>query len=160
MRLDNKLDNKTLNAGCRRMGRLCEYQKRLLSVFLVCLMCMSVYACGKKQDTMEKIKDLEFTVIAEDNIPEELLGRIEEKKKEAFKITFEDKGFLYVCVGYGTQQTGGYSIAVNDMFETANAIYVDTNLIGPQPEEKSNQVESYPYIVLKTEFIDKPVVFD
>ena len=93
---------------------------------------------------MEKIKDLEFTVIAEDNIPEELLGKIEEKKKEAFK----------------TQQTGGYSIAVNDMFETANAIYVDTNLIGPQPEEKSNQVESYPYIVLKTEFIDKPVVFD
>lgn len=109
---------------------------------------------------MEKIKDLEFTVIAEDNIPEELLGRIEEKKKEAFKITFEDKGFLYVCVGYGTQQTGGYSIAVNDMFETANAVYVDTNLIGPKPEEKSNQVESYPYIVLKTEFIDKPVVFD
>lgn len=109
---------------------------------------------------MEKIKDLEFTVIAEDNIPEELFGKIEEKKKEAFKITFEDKGFLYVCVGYGTQQTGGYSIAVNDMFETANAVYVDTNLIGPKPEEKSNQVESYPYIVLKTEFIDKPVVFD
>lgn len=142
------------------MGRLYEYQRRLLSVFLVCLMCMSVYACGKKQDTMEKIKDLEFTVIAEDNIPEELLGRIEEKKKEAFKLTFEDKGFLYICVGYGAQQTGGYSIAVNDFFETANAVYVDTNLIGPEPEEKSNQVESYPYIVLKTEFIDKPVVFD
>ncbi len=142
------------------MSRLYEYQKRILSVCLICLMCMSVYACGKKQDIMEKIKDLECTVIVEDNIPEELFNMIEQKKKDAFKLTFEDRGFLYICVGYGTQNTGGYSIAVNDLYETANAIYVDTNLIGPAPEEKSNQVESYPYIVIKTEFIDKPVVFD
>ena len=142
------------------MSRLYECQKRILSICLICLMCMGVYACGKKQDAMEKLKDLDCTVIAEDNIPEELFSRIEQKKTDAFKITFEDKGFLYICVGYGTQTTGGYSIAVNDLYETANAIYVDTNLIGPAPEEKSNQVESYPYIVIKTEFIDKPVVFD
>ncbi len=142
------------------MSGLYEYQKRILSVFLVCLMCMGVFACGKKQDTMEKIKDLECTVIAEDNLPEELFNKIEQKKSDAFKITFEDKGFLYICVGYGVQETGGYSIAVNDLYETANAIYVDTNLIGPSPEEKSKPVASYPYIVIKTEFIDKPVVFD
>lgn len=142
------------------MNRLYEYQKRILSAFLVCLMCMSVYACGKQQDPMEKVKDLDCTVIAEENIPEELFDMIEQKKTDAFKITFEDKGFLYICVGYGTQQTGGYSIALNALYETVNAIYVDTNLIGPAPEEKSNQVESYPYIVIKTEFLDKPVVFD
>ena len=142
------------------MNRLYEYQKRLLSVFLICLMCMAVFACGKKQDAMEKIKDLECTVIPEDNLPQELFDMIEQKKEDAFKITFEDRGFLYICVGYGTQQTGGYSIAVNDLYETSNAIYVDTNLIGPSPEEKSNPVASYPYIVIKTEFIDKPVVFD
>lgn len=142
------------------MSRLYEYQKRAISIFVICLMCMSVYACGKKQDAMEKIKDLECTVIAEDNIPEELKEQIEEKKANAFRLTFEDKGFLYICVGYGTQETGGYSIAVNDLYETANAVYLDTNLIGPAPEEKSNQVASYPYIVVKMEFIDKPVVFD
>ncbi len=139
---------------------LCEYQKRFLSVCLVCLMCMGVYACGQKQDTMAKIKDLECTVLAEENIPEELLEKIEDKKEDAFKMTFEDQGFLYICVGYGTQSTGGYSIAVNALYETANAVYIDTNLIGPKPEEKSNPVESYPYIVVKTEFIEKPVVFD
>ena len=142
-----------------KMGKVYEYQKRLLSVFLICLMCMGVYACGKKQEGMEKIKDLECTVIAEDNIPEELLEQIEQKKADAFKITFEDRGFLYICVGYGTQETGGYSISLNALYETANAVYVDTNLIGPAQEEKRNQVESYPYIVIKTEFIDKPVVF-
>ena len=123
-------------------------------------MCFGVFACGKKQDTMEKIKDLECTIIPEENIPEELLAMIEEKKENPFKMTFEDQGFLYICVGYGVQQTGGYSIAMNALYETANAIYVDTNLIGPQPEEKSNIVASYPYVVIKTEFIDKPVVFD
>lgn len=136
------------------------YQKRFLSICVICLMCMGVYACGQKQDTMAKIKDLECTVMAEENIPEELLDKIEEKKEDAFKMTFEDQGFLYICVGYGTQSTGGYSIAVNELYETANAVYIDTNLIGPKPEEKSNPVASYPYIVVKTEFIDKPVVFD
>lgn len=109
---------------------------------------------------MEKIKDLEYTVIAEDNIPKELLAKIEEKKENAFRLTFEDQGFLYICMGYGTQQTGGYSIAVNALYETANAIYIDTNLIGPSAEEKKNQVKSYPYVVVKTEFLDKPVVFE
>ena len=139
---------------------LYEYQKRFVSICLICLMCMGVYACGQKQDTMAKIKDLDCTVMAEDNIPEELLEKIEDKKKDAFKMTFEDQGFLYICVGYGTQNTGGYSIAVNELYETANAVYIDTNLTGPKPEEKSNPVESYPYVVVKTEFIDKPVVFD
>lgn len=137
-----------------------EWEKRIISVFLVCLLCMSVVACGGKKDPMEKIKDWEFTVIAEDNVPEELLAMIEEKKAEPFKLTFQDQGFLYICVGYGTQQTGGYSIAVNDLYETANAIYVDTNLIGPGPEEKANTTPSYPYVVIKAEFTDKPVVFD
>ena len=85
---------------------------------------------------------------------------IGKKKEKAFKITFEDQGFLYICIGYGAQETGGYSIALNDLYETSNAVYVDTNLIGPPPEEKSDPVASYPYIVIKTEFVDKPVVFD
>ena len=115
------------------MNRIYECQRRFLSVCLVCLLCFAVYACGKKQDPMEKIKDLDYTVIAEDNIPEELLAKIEERKEDTFKMTFEDQGFLYICVGYGTQQTGGYSIAVNEVYETANAVYIDTNLIGPSP---------------------------
>ena len=81
------------------MSGCSEYQKRLLSICIICLMCFGVFACGKKQDTMEKIKDLECTIIPEENIPEELLAMIEEKKENPFKMTFEDQGFLYICVG-------------------------------------------------------------
>lgn len=138
-----------------------EWEKRIISVMLVCLLCMGVGACGvKQQDTMEKVKDLEFTVIPEDKLPEELLTAIEERKEGTFKLTFQDQGFLYICIGYGEQETGGYSIAVNEVYETANAIYVDTNLLGPKPEEKGNLSPSYPYVVIKTEYIEKSVVFD
>ncbi len=75
------------------MGKRYEYQKRILSACLICLLCLLVYACGKKQDPMEKIKDLEYTVIAEDNIPKELLEKIEERKENAFRLTFRIRGF-------------------------------------------------------------------
>lgn len=144
----------------RKIIRMNELGKRIFSVLLVCLLCASMLACGAKQNPMEKIKDLEFTVIAEDKLPEELLTMIEEKKTSPFKITFQDQGFLYICVGYGEQETAGYSIAVNALYETGNAVYIDTNLIGPGPEEKGKLTPTYPYVVVKTENVNKSVVFD
>ena len=137
-----------------------ELGKRILSILLVALLCAGVMACGEKQDPMEKIKDLDFSVIPEDKLPEELLSAIEGKKESPFKMTFQDQGFLYICVGYGVQETAGYSITVNALYETGNAIYIDTNLIGPGPEEKGKNTPTYPYIVVKTENLDKSVVFD
>lgn len=137
-----------------------ELGKRMCSAALVVLLCMGVIACGAKQDPMEKIRDLDFTVIAEDKLPEELLDMIEEKKASNFKMTFQDQGFVYICVGYGEQETGGYSIAVNELYETSNAVYIDTNLIGPGVEDKGKSSPSYPYVVVKMEYIEKPVVFD
>lgn len=119
--------------------------------------------CAKEKDPLLKVKDLEFTVLAEDNIPEELKTVIEEKKADAFKVTYQDNGFLYICIGYGEQISGGYSITVNDLYLTENAIYADTTLLGPEPGDESaakRNTPSYPYIVIKTEFVDKPVVFN
>lgn len=67
-------------------------------------MCMSVIACGIKYDPMERIKNLKLSVIAEDNLPEKLLSMIEEKKTKPFYLTFQDQGFLYICIGYGEQE--------------------------------------------------------
>ena len=126
-------------------------------------MVLLLYGCAKEKDPLEKIKDLEFTVLAEDNIPEELKKVIEEKKANAFKVTYRDNGFLYICMGYGEQVSGGYSITVNALYLTENAVYLDTTLLGPEPSGASavkKDVPSYPYVVVKTEFVDKPVVFN
>lgn len=139
--------------------RSMRYGAGILGVIMLCFLA----GCAKEKDPLEKIKDLEFTVLAEENIPEELKTVIEEKKGNAFKVTYQDNGFLYICIGYGEQVSGGYSITVNDLYLTENAMYVDTTLLGPDPSDTAvtkQNIPSYPYIVIKTEFIDKPVVFD
>ncbi|WP_238726421.1 protease complex subunit PrcB family protein [Diplocloster modestus] len=115
--------------------------------------------CSVENTDPVKLKDLEFTVVENAEVPEELLTIIEEKKAANFKLTYEDGGYLYIVAGYGEQNTGGYSIAVNELFLTSNAIYIDTNLIGPSKDEKITEAASYPYIVIKTEYLDKSVVF-
>lgn len=108
----------------------------------------------------EKKTNLEFTVVDEERLPEELFKLVEEKKAEVFKMTYADGGYLYLCVGYGKQETGGYSITVNELYATDNAVYLDTNLIGPKEADAKGENPSYPYIVIKTPFMDKTVVFD
>ncbi len=138
---------------------LVKYGICVAGAVMIGLLC----GCAKEKDPLEKIKDLEFTVLAEDNIPEELKAVIEEKKSDAFKVTYQDNGFLYICIGYGEQVSGGYSITVNALYLTENAVYADTTLLGPDPADESaikKNTPSYPYIVIKTEFIDKPVVFN
>ena len=124
------------------------------------LLTMMLSGCSVLSEERVKLRDLDFTVLAEEKIPEELLSIVNEKKVEPFKLTYSDKDYLYICIGYGEQATGGYSIAVNELYETDSAIYVNTELLGPEPSEKSNPTPSYPYIVLKTEYLDKTVIFE
>ena len=114
----------------------------------------------EKEEAPEKVRDLELTVVAKENLPEELLQIVESKKATPFKFTFNDGEYLYICVGYGEQESGGYSITVEDLYLTQNAIYAKTCLIGPGPDVPDDGVYSYPYIVLKTEYLDYSVVFD
>ncbi len=128
-----------------------------------CLIFLAVWVlagCGVETQDEEKIKDLEFTVLDPERTPEELRNVLEEKKTEPFKVTYEDEGYLYICVGYGEQQTSGYSIAVEDLYLTSNAIYVKTELLGPDGTEETADAVTCPYLVLKLEYLEQPVVFE
>lgn len=133
------------------------YRNRWIIIFL--LLSSLIFGCGKK-DEIQIVKKLDFTIVAEERLPVELSKQIDEKKGMPFKITFQDKNFLYICVGYGEQEQGGYSIVVNALDELKNAILVDTELIGPKPKQNKKEGKSYPYIVIKTEPKDLPVIFD
>ena len=128
-----------------------------------CLIFLAVWVlagCGVETQDEEKIKDLEFTVLDPERTPEELRNVLEEKKTEPFKVTYEDEGYLYICVGYGEQQTSGYSIAVEDLYLTSNAIYVKTDLLGPDGTEETADAVTCPYLVVKLEYLEQPVVFE
>ena len=106
----------------------------------------------------EKIADCEFTVVQESEIPKELVQLIEERKEEPFKLSYGEEGYLYIVEGYGKQTGGGYSITVEQLYETKEQICISTSLIGPE-EVKENGVETFPYIVVKLPYLDKDITF-
>lgn len=126
-----------------------------------CLLILTLLlaGCGAQTQKSEKQKDLDFTVMELEEVPEELRDVLEEKKKAPFKVTYEDDGYLYICVGYGEQETSGYSIAVEDLYLADQTICVDTELLGPGNGESTAAAATCPYIVLKLEYLDQPVVF-
>lgn len=134
--------------------------KKIISGLAVVFLLLGLTGCTILSSERVKLKDLDFTVLGQEKIPGELMSIIEEKKGEPFQITFHDKDFLYICIGYGKQETGGYSIAVNELCLTDTAVCVNTSLLGPKPEEQNQPQVSFPFIVLKTEFLDLPVVFE
>ena len=107
-------------------------------------------------------RDLDFTVLSEEKIPEELKTVIAEKGTEPFQLTYSDNQNLYISIGYGEQKTGGYSIAVDALYLTDDAIHVSTSLLGPDitGQKEGAGKPSTPYIVLKTELLDKTVLYD
>lgn len=138
-----------------------HFYVRKIALALCCiLITLSFIGCKQKKEEITKLKDLEFTVVEEADLPEELLTSINEKKATPFRMTYSNDSYLYIVRGYGEQKSGGYSIAVNDLFLTDNSIYFKTTLIGPGQDDLVTQVVTYPYIVVKTEFLDKKVVFD
>lgn len=125
---------------------------------MACLLLFT--GCTMLSDEKIKLRDLDFTVVSEEKLPDQLKTIIEEKKLQPFQITYTDNKNLYICIGYGEQTTGGYSIAVNELYLTDSNICVNTSLLGPEPEEKNTDVPSYPVIVIKTEFLEQTVMFE
>ncbi len=126
---------------------------------VICLMFVLLTACSMKRGDTDG-KDIDFTVVENSEIPEELKSIIDEQKEKPFRLTYGTKDYLYICVGYGKMDTGGYSISVDKLYLTDDAIYVDTNLIGPSKGESVTDTSTTPFIVIKTEYYDQTVMFE
>lgn len=134
-------------------GRLLRISICMLFVALLC-------ACGTDGTQEKKVSDIDFTVMNPEDITEELAGHIEERKTETFTLIYKDGENMYLTVGYGQQPSGGYSIRVNDLYLGTDSICVSTSLEGPSDDNQAEPAPSYPYIVLKMELMDRPVIFD
>ena len=133
--------------------------KRSFLLFVVVLM-LTLSGCSMVSRERVKLKDLEMTILSEEVIAQELMTILDEKKEKTFQFTYTDKEYLYICIGYGKQDTGGYSIAVDELYQTEDAIYISTSLLGPGETEKGATAPSYPYIVVRVENLKLPVIFE
>ena len=110
----------------------------------ICMMLTVLLCACTGNDMMEKkVRDLDFTVVSAEDISEELKSYIDERKEETFTL----------------------SIRVNDLYLGEQSVCVSTSLEGPGSGKNTESeigagTVSYPYIVIKLETLDAPVIFD
>ena len=113
----------------------------------ICMMLTVLLCACTGNDMMEKkVRDLDFTVVSAEDISEELKSHIDERKEETFTLIYRDGENMYLIVG-------------------EQSVCVSTSLEGPGSGKNTESeigagTVSYPYIVIKLETLDAPVIFD
>lgn len=150
--MGNEIDR---GKGCGKR----KWNSGLILCLWICSVGILWGGCGLKNPDMEKLRDMEYTVVPEADVPEELLAAIQEKKEEEFQFIYESGEDLYIAKGYGVQPTSGYSIQARELYLTKDCLVLDTELTGPGEGQKVQETRTYPYIVIRTEYMDKNVIF-
>lgn len=133
---------------------------RKMSCFIIFGIAIMFVGCGIKKIDSQKEENIEYIIVEEDSIPEQLKKIIVEKKEKIFQLAYKDGEDMYICVGYGKQPTGGYSIKVKEIYSTKNCICIDTTLIGPNENQLVLKAASFPYIVVKINNSKKTVIYN
>lgn len=142
------------------MWEAMKYLWKKVCLFLILAGMTALLAgCGEAEPE-GKIRDLEFTVLEESDIPKALAEVIGENKQKEMKLSYQNQGYLYIARGFGEQKTGGYSISVPQCYLAEDGIHVKFELIGPPGGEEIKEEASYPYIVIKTEGMDETILFE
>lgn len=132
-------------------------RKKIILTAVLLLVGMNSFGCGK-EISEEKVKEIDYTVVNEEDIPEYVKTEIDNKLKEPFRFSYSDKENMYIVAGYGEQVSGGYSIVVDDLYQADGVIVFATTLKGPESERKGD-TPTYPYIVVKIENMELEVVY-
>lgn len=133
--------------------KICIFLAVAVIIVIICMF-MKITKIDKK-----RLNDIEYKVLSEEEIPIEILEEIEKYKQESVQCSYICSAKLYIVVTYGRQDTSGYTVEVNDLYESSNAIFVKTTLKGPATLKEAKEEITYPYIVLSISLSDKKVVF-
>lgn len=128
----------------------------IINIIIIVFFLVTTTGCNMTDSKDKKIEDIQYQIIEESDVPDPLIKYINDKKEIPFKLSYANENELYIVIGYGKQVSSGYSITVDELYTTKDSIIVKTSLVGPS-EEEVNEIVTYPYIVIKMEFIDKEV---
>lgn len=131
---------------------------RLKTMLAALLGACLLTGCGIEAQTPRKEEDLEYTLVAQEDIPQELMTQIEAAMTGEMKLIYSDGGCLYLVKGYG-EQPAGSSIQVLALYRTKDGIVFDTQLLGGGGGSGTDTTSAYPYIVVKLLCDEQNVVF-
>ena len=87
--------------------------------------------CSARRADREKTGELEYETVDGPELPETLRQKIEKEKDEPFLLAYGDGGRLYIALGYGEQESGGYSVRIEEAYESEDAVWIRYCLTGP-----------------------------
>lgn len=125
---------------------------------MVVIVAGATCACAIEKISDKKIGDIDYTIVAEMERPDEINKIIKDKCKQEFRGTYTQDGYTYIVVGYGLLHYKKYSISLEEIYETKNTVVVKTRFKVSKKNTNANY-NSYPVIVIKIEDIGKNVVF-
>lgn len=134
--------------------------KQYIRMYLLIVTMVLLTGCTVVKTTSQKVDDVEYHIVSIEETPKELEELIETNKSTKMNLTYSDQGLVYIITGYGAQKTSGYSVEVLEVYETENTVVVDTNLLGPSPDEEIIESATFPYVIILIEEVEKPVIFD
>ena len=141
-------------------GKVCKkHAIRIKAGLLAALGACLLAGCSVEKGGQQKLSELEYTIVAQEDIPEELMTQIETAKTGEMKLTYADDGAFYIVRGYGAQP-GGSSIQVLELYCTEDGIVFDTQLVGGGKNAGEETTSAYPYIVVKLLCGEQNVVFE
>lgn len=129
----------------------------VFAFLFISLLCFSA-GCGK---TENKNPFNDFTVVSINDIPEELKSAIKQRYGNPFELTYSADGSdLYIIKGYGRQEATEYNIMVKDSYYSKDGLVFNTSLSVPEINDPVPDTPAYPYIIIKTKYIEDHVIFE
>lgn len=128
---------------------------KIILALLVCV-AMTATGCTVIENDTAKQKEIDYTVSDYNEVPQEVQRIIDERKEKEFQATYSDFENTYILIGYGKQSADGYSIQLDEIYESSTNVFVKTTFKGPDKPSKSVEV-TYPYIIIKIEYTQKDV---
>lgn len=116
--------------------------------------------CSARRADREKTGELEYETVDGPELPETLRQKIEKEKDEPFLLAYGDGGRLHIALGYGEQESGGYSVRIEEAYETEDAVCIRTCLTGPDEGEEVLREADYPWAALEADYTEKRILWE
>lgn len=133
--------------------------KRIIGFSGIIWMLIILAGCSVVLKTEEGRSSIKYEMMDVRDIPEDMRKEIQNRKEEAFKITYRDMEYLYIAEGYGKKEDSEYCVEIAECAETEEAVYIEATLHGPGGKGIVCETE-YPFYVIRTEYTEKHVIFE
>ena len=120
-------------------------KKRRGRVLLAAVILMLLASCRITDVSEGERKELSYAIVKPGDFPPEIDQILRRKKESAFQMAYESGDDLYILRGYGKQKSGGFSIQIEEVSKSENAVFVRTKLVGPAAKEEQKGAASCPY---------------